>query len=84
MRWPGQIYDGEAARKMYIEKISAAAKQLKLKLDLRPVPLHSLEEAQAWLAEAAQQNPDGLLVTLLDRQEHSWPSAVPALVDPER
>ena len=79
MRWPGQIYDGEGARKKYTEQLAAAAERLKLKLDLRDEPLYSAEAADAWLAEAQEAKPDGLLVVLLDRQEHAWPTAGKAI-----
>jgi len=79
MRWPGQIYDGEAARKKYTQQITETAKQLGIKLALRPVPIHSLAEADAWVAEAKSAKPDGLLVVLLDRQEHSWPTVGKAI-----
>jgi hypothetical protein len=75
MRWPGQIYDGEAARNKYIGQITATAKELGIKLDLQPTPLHSIEEGEAWVAKAVEAKPDGLLVVLLDRQEHAWPTA---------
>ncbi len=75
IRWPGQIYDGAAALKKYTAEITAAAKELKLKLDLRGEPLYTMAESQSWLAEAAAAKPDGLLVVLLDRQEHAWPTA---------
>ena len=79
MRWPGQIYDGEAARKKYLEQISATGKDLGVELALRPEPLHSMQEGDAWVAEATEAKPDGLLVVLLDRQEHSWPTANKAI-----
>jgi len=79
LRWPGQIYDGEAALKKYTQQITQAAQQIGLQLDLRPVPLYSLPESEAWIAEALQQKVDGLYVVLLDRQEHSWPSADKAI-----
>jgi len=75
MRWPGAVYDGEAALKKYAEQITATAKELNLKLDLRPEPLYSPQEADAWLAQAVEAKPDGLLVVLLDRQDHAWPTA---------
>ena len=87
MRWPGAIYDGEAALKMYHERILAAAKDLGIEVDVRPAPIHSLEEGRQWIAEAEAQKHDGLFVVLLDRQEHSWPtaglavdSAIPAVI----
>ena len=79
MRWPGAVYDGEAARKKYTGQITAAAKQLGLKLELRPAPIYSRQEADAWVAEAAKAPPDGLLVVLLDRQQHAWPTANKAI-----
>jgi len=77
--WPGAVYDGEAARKKYTEQIRATAKELNVKLDLRPEPIYSNQEANAWVAEATAQRPDGLLLVLLDRQEHAWPTAEKAI-----
>lgn len=79
MRWPGQVYDGEAARKNYAEQVTATAKELNLKLDLRQQPIYSDQEAGNWIADATAQKPDGLLVVLLDRQEHAWPTANKAI-----
>lgn len=78
MLWPGAVYDGDAALKKYSAEIAAAAQELKLSIDLRPEPIHSLAEAEAWLAEAGSQKPDGLLVILLDRQAHAWPTVTKA------
>jgi hypothetical protein len=75
MRWPGAVYDGQAARKMYSGKMISTAKKLGAKLALRSEPLYSLAEAQSWIAEAEKENVDGLMLLMLDRQEHSWPSA---------
>ena len=75
MWWPGAIYDGQAAKEKYTQLVEQSAKQLGFRLDLRPTPLFNLEEAAAWVAEAKQQAVDGLLVVLLDRQEHAWPTA---------
>jgi len=79
MRWPGAIYDGEAARKNYTKLITATAKELNMSLDLRPQPIYSTQEADAWIAKAAAAKPDGLLVVLLDRQQHAWPTANKAI-----
>jgi len=79
MAWPGAVYDGEAARKKYAEQIVATAKELNLKLDLRAEPIYSQQEGDAWVAEAAEAKPDGLLVVLLDRQQHAWPTASKAI-----
>jgi hypothetical protein len=79
MQWPGQIYDGEAARAKYLQQLTQTAKEYKIKLDLRSEPLHSLAESQAWLDEAKAAQADGLLLVLLDRQQHTWPSAEKAI-----
>jgi len=78
MRWPGQIYDGRAALKNYTRRIESAAEDLGLQVEMRPKPIHSAGEADKWVAGAAAAKPDGLLVILLDRQEHSWPTAAKA------
>ncbi len=79
MRWPGAIYDGEQAARDYRAQLLAAEKELGLAVTLRPAPIHSAAEADAWLAEARAARPDGLLVLLLDRQEHAWPTAAKAI-----
>ncbi len=79
MRWPGAVYDGEAARTMYTRQIIAATKKLGMELDLRPKPIFSPAEADAWVAESVAAKPDGLLVVLLDRQQHAWPTANKAI-----
>jgi len=75
MRWPGAVYDGQAALKMYSDKMTSTAKKLGAKLSLRSEPIYSLTEAESWIAEAQKENVDGLTLVMLDRQEHSWPSA---------
>lgn len=74
MRWPGSIYDGEAARRDYTSRLQEAATRLGVKLELRPEPIHTLDEGRAWVAEAVASKPDGLFVVTLDRQEHTWPT----------
>jgi hypothetical protein len=75
MLWPGAVYDGEAARSMYTEKMTCTAKKLGAKFDLRPEPIYSLPEAEAWVAEAEAAGADGIFLVVLDRQKHSWPAA---------
>jgi hypothetical protein len=75
MRWPGAVYDGKAARATYTKALMAASKELNVQVDLRPEPIHSKAEAAAWVAECTAAKPDGLLVLLQDRQQHSWPTA---------
>jgi hypothetical protein len=79
LRWPGEVYDGEAARQKYQAASLAAAKKLGVRLDLRPEPIYSGDEADQWLRECADAKPDGLFLLLLDRQEHSWPTAAKAV-----
>jgi hypothetical protein len=52
MWWPGAVYDGDAARRKYTAQLVKTAETLGVKLDLRPQPVYSLEEADAWLTEA--------------------------------
>jgi hypothetical protein len=75
MWWPGDIYDGEVARKKYTEELSNTAKALGVEVDIRPSPIYSLEEADEWLGEAKASQSDGLMLLLLDRQQHTWPTA---------
>jgi hypothetical protein len=79
MWWPGAVYDGEAARKKTTAELHAAAKRLHLDVDLRPDPIYSLSEAEAWVAEAKEAAADGLLVLMQDRQRHAWPTATLAV-----
>jgi hypothetical protein len=75
MLWPGAVYDGRAAQKMYSEKMISTAEKLGAKFELRGQPLYSLSEAEGWIAEAEVQKADGLVLVMMDRQKHSWPSA---------
>jgi hypothetical protein len=75
MWWPGDIYDGEAAREKYTEELNQTAKALGVELDIKSSPIYSLEEADEWLAEAKDSQIDGLMMLLLDRQQHTWPTA---------
>jgi hypothetical protein len=78
MRWPGAVYDGDAALARYREKITHTARELGIVASLREEPIHSQAEAEQWADEAQAAAPDGLLVVLLDRQEHAWPTAARA------
>jgi len=75
MRWPGAVYDGEAAKTKYTEELKKAAGTLGLSLDIRDTPIYTPEEADMWLNEAKAGKIDGLFVLLLDRQDHAWPTA---------
>jgi hypothetical protein len=78
MWWPGEIYDGEAARKKYTEELQKTAGTIGVKLDLKPSPIYSPEEADSWLAENSAKRIDGQMLLLLDRQQHTWPTAFKA------
>ena len=75
MLWPGAVYDGDAARKKYTEELKKASGELGLSLDLREDPIYNSDEADLWLAQARESAADGLLLLLLDRQQHAWPTA---------
>ncbi len=75
MWWPGAVYDGEAARRKYTAQLTETAGVLGVEFDLRLEPIYSPAEADAWLAEAKAADVDGLMVVLLDRQQHAWPTA---------
>ena len=78
MWWPGAVYDGAAARQEYTTLLEQTATDLGLKLDLRSEPIYSAAEADTWLAEAKTADVDGLMLVLLDRQQHTWPTATKA------
>jgi len=75
MWWPGAIYDGQAARRKYTAQLAETARALGVEFELRPEPVYSDAEADAWLTEAKAAKPDGLMILLLDRQKHAWPTA---------
>ncbi len=79
MLWPGEIYDGEAARIAYIEKIQAASKKLGVKADITGKPIYSIEEGEKWIQAAVDAKADGMLLVTLDRQEHTWPTVGKAI-----
>ena len=74
MRWPGQVYDGREAQKNYCRQASTAAAELGLELDLNSTEINSPQQADTWIARAVKSKADGLLIILLDRQEHAWPT----------
>ncbi|MBT3749245.1 MAG: hypothetical protein HOG34_09685 [Bacteroidetes bacterium] len=74
MWWPGAVYDGEAAREKYTKLIRETADEKGIDLSLRAEPIFSHAEADQWIAEAQKQEIDGLVLLLLDRQQHTWPT----------
>jgi hypothetical protein len=87
MWWPGAVYDGEAARQKYAAAMAQTAAKIGAKLDLRPEPIYSAADGEAWIAQAEAEKVDGLMLVMLDRQQHSWPtaqkvaaSAVPSII----
>ena len=77
--WPGAIYDGAKALADYRAKIESTARQLGINATIRPESIYSEAEADAWVAQAKAAQTDGLLVVLLDRQQHAWPTAEKAV-----
>jgi hypothetical protein len=75
MRWPGAVYDGETARNNYTDKLKKASAELGVSVDIRPAPIFNPEEADLWLLQAKESKADGLIILLLDRQDHAWPTA---------
>jgi len=75
MLWPGAVYDGQKARGMYSAKMVDTAFQLGAELNLRTKPIYSLAEGQEWIAQAEAAKADGLVLVMLDRQQHAWPTA---------
>jgi hypothetical protein len=75
MRWPGAVYDGKAAMTNYTEKLKKATEEMGMSLDIRSAPIFNPAEADLWLTEAKESKTDGLVILLLDRQEHAWPTA---------
>lgn len=75
MWWPGAVYDGESARQKYAAEMAQTAGKLGANLELRPEPIYSAAEGQAWIAKAEADKVDGLMLIMLDRQQHSWPTA---------
>jgi hypothetical protein len=75
MRWPGAVYDGEAARKKYTDELRNFAGSSGMNLDIRETPIYSPDEADTWINQAKATKADGIFLVLLDRQEHAWPTA---------
>jgi len=75
MWWPGAVYDGKAAMDRYTAQLKQTARTLGMQLELRPEPIYSHEEADAWVAKVKNSSPDGIVLLVMDRQQHSWPTA---------
>jgi len=75
MRWPGAVYDGEAARKKYSDELKNFASSSGIGLDIRETPIYSPDEANIWINQAKEAKADGIFLVLLDRQDHAWPTA---------
>jgi len=74
MWWPGAIFDGKAALKNYTAELKKTAKKLGVKLDIRPKPIYNSNEADTWVSDIKASKPDGQIIIVLDRQQHSWPT----------
>jgi hypothetical protein len=75
MFWPGAIYNGQKAIDRYTAQVKKTAKILGMKLNLKKDPIYSNAEADSWIAKVKSTKPDGIVLLVLDRQQHSWPTA---------
>ncbi len=75
MLWPGAVYDGEAALNKYTEQLNETSAKLKIRFNLKPVPLYTPEDADNWIGEAKQAGADGLMLVMLDKQTFAWQTA---------
>ena len=75
MWWPGAIYDGKEAISRYTSQIKETAKLLGVQLNLKQEPIYSNNDADKWVAKIKGSKPDGIVLLVLDRQQHSWPTA---------
>ena len=75
MWWPGAIYDGEAAINKYTAQLKETAASLRVQLNLKSSPIYNNADANAWIANIKSTKPDGVILLVLDRQQHSWPTA---------
>jgi len=75
MFWPGAIYNGQKAIDRYTAQVKKTAKILGMKLNLKKDPIYSNADADSWIAKVKNTKPDGIVLLVLDRQQHSWPTA---------
>jgi hypothetical protein len=75
MFWPGEIYDGQTAINRLTIDLKETAKMLGMKLNLEKTPIYSNDDADSWIAKIKSTKPDGIVLLVLDRQQHSWPTA---------
>jgi len=73
--WPGQIYDGETALKKYTQQIQETSEDLGLDIKINPQIIYNDEDANKFIEQISMEYPDGVLLALLDRQQHTWPTA---------
>lgn len=73
--WPGAGYDGVAAHKNYTEQIRKAATDIGIDMQIQGQVIHNMAQAAQFASSLKEQNCDGALVVLLDRQQHAWPTA---------
>ena len=71
-------HDVEAAFQDYRRQLRDGADKLGVKLDLEPQPLHGAEAAARWVAEAKEQQPDGLVAMNLDLGTRGIDAAIAA------
>ena len=73
--WPGAVYDGEAALRDYTKQIQEMSEELRLDTEIISQPIYDNEASNSFINQLSVERPDGVLVVLLDRQQHAWPTA---------
>jgi hypothetical protein len=76
--WPGGQVDIVAMQNMFIKTLTDAAAELNVKLDIRPTPLATPEEKDAYLKEIQKTPPDGIIVLAMEIR--MWQSIIVPLV----
>jgi hypothetical protein len=71
MSWPGASYDVEARQAEYTRTLVDAARKLGVDLEVRPLPLESPEDVEAFVQQVKKSPPDGLFLSVMHLK--SWP-----------
>jgi len=60
--WPGSSFDPEGRQKKYSAEISAMARRLGMRIEMKPQPLDKAASVDAFIREVKKSSPDGLLL----------------------
>jgi hypothetical protein len=64
--WPGGQVDIVAMQDTFIKTLTDAAAELNVKLDVRPTPMATIGEKDAYLKEVKNSPPDGIIVLAME------------------